>query len=77
MNKLSFAAMVLAVSVSAGASAQPAAAPSSAQLASYWHCFYQAEQNGGVFEFVQRGTCRLIINDPSLGRLTLFDAYFG
>ncbi|QQQ01133.1 hypothetical protein [Lysobacter enzymogenes] len=40
----------------------------------YWHCIYQSE-NGGVYEFVQRGRCALIVNHQTLGQLSLIDAY--
>ena len=79
MSKLSCAAMLLALGVSGAVSAGETGVSSGALLNNYWHCIYQAEPSmgGGLFEYVQRGTCALVIDDPFLGRLSLVDAYLG
>lgn len=82
MNKLSCAALLLAVGLSGSAFAGGANAHSdrSEKLpASYWHCFYQADASsgGGVYEFVQRSRCALVLDHPAYGQLSLIDAYFG
>ncbi|SDZ19112.1 hypothetical protein SAMN04487939_12165 [Lysobacter sp. yr284] len=66
-------ALTLALSGTAAAADAPSRA-ANAIAPLYWHCVYQSD-NGGVYEFVQRGRCRLIVEDPNLGRLTLIDAY--
>ncbi|MET4730687.1 hypothetical protein ABIE09_004507 [Lysobacter enzymogenes] len=74
--KLSICA-VLALSLGLSGIATAGDAPGQAANAVaplYWHCIYQSE-NGGVYEFVSRGRCLLIVNDPGLGQLTLIDAY--
>lgn len=80
MNQSMCAVLALALSLSGAAVAQdtaPRAQNVDTLAGFYWHCIYQSEFNGGIYEFQQRGACRFTIDDPSLGRLTLIEAYQG
>ncbi|ALN55583.1 hypothetical protein GLE_0224 [Lysobacter enzymogenes] len=68
-------ALTLGLSGIAAAADGPSRAANANAIAPlYWHCIYQSE-NGGVYEFVQRGRCALIVNHQTLGQLSLIDAY--
>lgn len=78
MNTSMCAVLALALSLSGAAMAQdpPTRGQTVDTLApTYWHCIYESSLTGGVYEFVQRGPCRFVVDDPNLGMLTLIDAY--
>ncbi|ROU09063.1 hypothetical protein [Lysobacter enzymogenes] len=77
MNLSICAALALSLGLSGAAFAGDAPSPATNANAAaplYWHCIYQSD-NGGVYELVSRGRCALVVDHPTLGHLTLIDAY--
>lgn len=76
MNKLSCAAMLLALCFSGSVSADGMGAQVNRADASrllYWRCVYIADS--GMYEFEQRSRCALSLDHPVYGHMTLFEAY--
>ncbi|KWS04859.1 hypothetical protein AZ78_2409 [Lysobacter capsici AZ78] len=77
MNKLSNAAVLMALCFSGAALADATNERAAAFPASYWHCIYQSDSGGGVYEFLSRSRCAPTVDHSVYGYLTLIDAYYG
>ncbi|MFQ6309313.1 hypothetical protein [Lysobacter capsici] len=77
MNRLSSAAVLMALCFSGAALADATNERAAAFPASYWHCIYQSDSGGGVYEFLSRSRCAPTVDHSVYGYLTLIDAYYG